>query len=67
MTYADKILEVLDDEYLSGPDIAKRIGVAPCRISTKMRMLEKYGLVERGEEVRTSNGHMTLTWRRRAQ
>lgn len=64
MTYADRILGALTDDWQTGPDIARRIGIEPCKISMKMRMLEKYGLVERGEEVRTRNGHMTLTWRR---
>lgn len=64
MTCAERIMEVLTDEWQTSPDIARQIGVAPHRISSKMKVLSKFGLVERGEDVRTRKGHLAATWRR---
>lgn len=64
MTYADRLLDALTDEYCTGPDIARDIGIPPCKASLKLRVLEKYHLVERGEDVRASNGCLVATWRR---
>lgn len=65
MTYAERILNALTDDWQTGPDIARKIGIEPCTCIAKLRVLEKYRLVERGELVRNCrNGYMMPTWRR---
>lgn len=65
MTYSERILEALCDEWRTGPEIARQIGIPPYRCIKKLKVLEKYRLVERGEEVRCArNGCMLPTWRR---
>lgn len=65
MPHTEAILGALTDEAETVARIAKKAGMSPSRCLQRLKVLEKYGLAARGEEVLCeSNGRMITTWRK---
>lgn len=59
------ILNAMSDSPETARQLADRIGMDTTKCLAKLRSLEVYGLVERGEDVYIpSCGHSAHTWRR---